>query len=764
MSKGPLEGLRVVDLTDDSGRFATKVLAEMGATVVRVHDGAGVTHGPAMKDPAAAERGGLLDWWYDANKRMVPLDLTSPAGADAYRRLTSRADLVIETMAPGRLAALGLDHADLVGANPALVQVSLTPFGRTGPRAGWVTTDLVTAALGGPLSVCGTPDEAVVAWGRQAFIAASFVAALSGLAAVRDARRCGAGQLVDVSAHEAVASSVEQIWFQYHYDDKLPFPKIAPRQKSLHWSRAYEVLPCKTGYCMITAAPAPMALLDWLVETEEPGAAELASGTDPWEPQFGPKLVALAANMARKHDSGTMFWEAQGRHLAWGEVQTIAQLAHNPQLEYRDAFTASPTVPSVRRTRFPAVFEGTTPDAPDGPVPGTVDELLADWAPRDRSATGPVDGRRPLEGVRVLDMSWVLAGPFCCRLLGDLGADIVKMQTATRIATVNDPEHAFYPVYNRSKRSLALDMKAPGAMEIARKVIENCDVLIENYAAGVLARWGLDWETIHSWNPRLVYVTMSGCGHDGPWSSVVSYGPTVQALSGMTAISNPPGRGDVGAGYALNDMAVGGLAATSIVAGVEARDRTGLGQRVDIAQLEAGGWTIGQALLDLLSNGREAVPTGNTDPYATFVFNDVLKTADGEVAVTVRDDRDLAALRSVVAAGPDGLAAWCAGRTADDAQQALQAVGVPAGRVQNAHLLFTDDPQLAARGFFSSLPSAVFGDRPFERFPAFFSRSVLEPYRPAPTYVGEHNFEVLAEVAGMDDGEVAEAIADGRLA
>ena len=143
---GSLEGLRVIDLTDDTGRFAGKLLAETGASVAQLRPG---FPGPPMVDAAAAARGGLLDWWYDGGKRKVPVDLSTASGLDAYRRLAAGADLVIETEPPGRLAELGVDHADLVAANPRLVQVSLTPFGRTGPRAKWQTSDLVTGALSG---------------------------------------------------------------------------------------------------------------------------------------------------------------------------------------------------------------------------------------------------------------------------------------------------------------------------------------------------------------------------------------------------------------------------------------------------------------------------------------------------------------------------------------------------------------------------------------------------------------------------------------
>jgi crotonobetainyl-CoA:carnitine CoA-transferase CaiB-like acyl-CoA transferase len=762
---GPLQGLRVIDLTDDLGRFATKLLAELGADVVRVHDGAGVTHGPAMRAPEAAARGALLDWWYEGGKRLVPLQLETPAGAAAYRRLAHAADLVIESLPPGRLAGLGLDHADLAAANPRLVQVSLTPFGRSGPRVGWAASDLVLAALSGVLSICGTPEQAVVPWGRQSFAAASIVAALAGLACVRAARASGRGELVDVSAQEAVSSSLEQPWFQYHYDDLQPgFAKIAPRQGSLHWSRGYLVLPAKRGACMITPTPAPHALHAWLVEEGVPGAKELVPPGESVNLTHLPALVALAGKLALRHDAAWLFHEAQKRHIAWGQVQTVRDLEANEQLAFRGAFVPARDVASVRRGRFPIVFGGTPAPPPGGPSAAPLEAVISAWTPRAPTTTRKPPAQRPLEGVRVLDFSWVLAGPFCCRMLGDLGADVVKLQTASRATSVNDPAAGFYATFNRSKRSVALDMKAPGSLEIMRRLVERADVVIENYAAGVLARWGLTWETLRDWNPRLVYVTMSGCGHEGPWNAVVSYGPTVQALCGLTALSNPPGRGDVGVGYALNDMAAGGLAALSVVAALEARERTGEGQLVDIAQLEVGAYLVGAAVMDVLSNGRVAEPCGNVDPYARFVANDVFKASDGEVAVTVRDAADAAALRRVTGGGPEDLAVWCAARTAAEAMQALQAAGVPAGRVQNADHMFRDDPQLAARRFFRTLDSPVFGERPHERFPALFSASVLEPYQRAPAYVGEHNLEVLCGVCGMSEAEVAAAIADGRLA
>src|SRR5205085_797947 len=147
-----------------------------------------------------------------------------------YRSLATRADLVIDTMRPGWLGEHGIDHGSLVAENPTLVQVSLTPFGQTGPWSSWTTSDIVAGALGGVLCVSGSPDRANNPFGRQNFHFGSYMAAVCGLAGVRSARATGAGQHVDLSLHETIATSIEQLWFQYWFSDVLPLPQIAPRQ------------------------------------------------------------------------------------------------------------------------------------------------------------------------------------------------------------------------------------------------------------------------------------------------------------------------------------------------------------------------------------------------------------------------------------------------------------------------------------------------------------------------------------------------------
>jgi crotonobetainyl-CoA:carnitine CoA-transferase CaiB-like acyl-CoA transferase len=484
-----------------------------------------------------------------------------------------------------------------------------------------------------------------------------------------------------------------------------------------------------------------------------------------------PRLMKTIASFAATKDANSLFHEAQQRHIAFGEVQSVAQVAANPQHEFRQFFRKVDwDGPAVSIPGPVARFHGTPVAAAAPPAASSidVDDLLADWGRRATRSDSSEALHRPLEGLRVVDLSHVLAGPFCTRILGDLGADIIKFQTAERATIVNDPNHPYFYVWNRSKRAVSLNMKHPRAGDVARRVIEHADVVIENFSAGVLARWGLSYEAVAEWNPEVVYLTMSGCGHEGPWSNLVTYAPTIHALSGLTYLSNPPGRGDVGPGFSLNDHAAGLSAAFSILAALEARERTGVGQHVDISQMETGAYLIGPAVLDYLVNDLEAQPVGNADPFEQLAPNDCYATADGRwLAVSCRDDEDWKRLAGAI--GADAVArvdgdrivrTWASTVTADRGQELLQSVGVPAGVVQDAGDLMTD-PQLIARGLWRHCDHGVFGERPFDRFPALWSAMDLEPYLPPPSYVGEHNFEVYEEIAKMDAGDIAEGMAEG---
>ncbi len=823
-SNGPLHDLRVIDLTGDLGRFGTKLLAELGADVCRPR-GWG-SSGREMPDPAA-RFGGHLDWWFDAAKTPVDIDLDTDEGRDRYRSLAATADLVIESMPVDHLERRAIDHRHLVVDNPSLTQVSLTPFGRTGPWAGWQASDLVAGALGGVMSITGDPDGPLNSWGWQNYNFGGFSAALCGLAGVRSARRHGRGQLIDLSLHEVMVGSIENLFMQYFYDDVLPLPKLAARQGSLHWLGAYEVVPARSGHVMITPTPQAEQLIAWMIECGIREAEPFAGMSVEQLLARMPELMSAIKVFTLTKDADELFNEAQKRHIAFGEVQGVAQVAANPQFEFRNLYSDIPAPAedeeadgdgaggapgpgaAVRGPWRFVRFNGTPIVTPGPPAIEPVDPSLV--AVRWRSADpGPVDGTdadsdsgadadagadsvvdlvvdpaaglpKPLDGLVVVDLSWVLAGPFGTRLLGDLGADVIKIQTEERATLVNRPDYPYYPVWNRSKRSATLDLKRPEALAIVRRLIEGADVLVENYSSGVLDRLGLGWEDVRGWNDRLIYVSMSGCGHEGPWKDIISYAPTIHALCGLTELTNPTGRGDVGCGFSLNDHAAGFGAAVAVLAAIEARHRTGKGQYIDMAQLEVGAYLTGPALVDYWANGHETRSRGNVDGLADPVPNEVYRCGDGRyLAITANDDAMWSTLAGLVGLTDPSLADvehrraargvidahlsnWCTGQNGPEAMAMLQDAGVAAGVVQNAEDLAECDEQLAARRFWVSAEHQEFGPRRHDRFPGLFGETDLAPYRLPPAYLGEANFEVWTELAGLGFDEVAEGIADGRF-
>jgi crotonobetainyl-CoA:carnitine CoA-transferase CaiB-like acyl-CoA transferase len=779
-----LTGLRVLDLSDESGRLAGKLLAELGADVVRLRRGVAGAPLPG----AAGERGGVLDWWYDGGTRALPLDLEVAAARRRFRDLVARADVLVETEPPGRLETLGLGFDELRRLQPRLVHVSLTPFGGGGPRAGWQASDLVAGALGGVLAVTGTPEQPLNGWGRQSFNVGGFYAAITALVALRLARAERRAVHVDVSLQQCVLSCTEQLLMYWFFQTVFP-GGIAPRRGSLHWTGVYEVMPCASGHAMITPAPNAARLFRWMAEDGMLGtiadspprdAAELIARST--------EVMAQIRAWAATKPAAELFAEGQRRRLPIGEVHCVRAAASSPQVVTRGflrpvAGTAGVVLPG------PLFRMGGAPAAEPAPPPSwdaaDAGALLASWPARagEGTDTGKTAGK-PLAGLRVIDFTWVLAGPKATRVLGDLGADVIKLQTEARSQGTAHNDFPFFAMWNRSKRAVALDMKHPRAVEIVRALACRADVVVENFAPGVLERWGVGWEALRSWNERIIYLGLSGCGRDGPWRDFVTYAPTIHALCGLTYLTNPQDRRDVGHGISITDHVSGLAGALAILAALEARERTGRGQMIDLSQLEAGLYLLGPALLELANGGREAEPYGNRDGLEDLVPNEVYRCRDGGwLAITARDDAEWRRLREVVGDRSladdalcdvrerrrrreliDGrLAAWAAARDAESAMVELQERGVAAGKVQSARDLDERDPQLAARGAILELPHATLGRQRVDRFPATFSGATLEPYRASPAF-GEHTFDVMTELLGMSEEEVALAIADGLFA
>ena len=468
-----------------------------------------------------------------------------------------------------------------------------------------------------------------------------------------------------------------------------------------------------------------------------------------------------------------------------GIVWDIAEAMASPQIAAREYLGAQP-VPGFGTVKFPGRFFRTSADGnPVGP-PTRVDIGDAGWEPRARQpATGSATASAPLAGVRILDFTHVLAGPFGTRVLGDLGADVIKVGTAARAGGANTPDHPYYVCWNRNKRSVSVNMASEQGREFARKLAGECDVIIENFSAGVLGRWGLDREGLAVLNPGISVVSMGGMGQTGPWKDFVTFAPTIHALTGLTYLTSPPGRQNLGYGFSLTDHLSGLAGALAAMEALEYRQRTGEGLSVDLSQYELGLGLMGPAILDYFANGTNPEPVGNRHPFGQYAPHGIYRCA-GEnewLAISVGGEEQWQALCQVMAkpllardskfithdarlANQDELDAivsgWTQTRDRFETASLLQAAGIAAGAVQDARDLTQGDPQLAAREFFGTLSTDARSDYGFDKFPALFNGerpAAGQGVRP----LGADTFDVATGLLGLSDDAAAGLLAAGVL-
>ena len=387
-------------------------------------------------------------------------------------------------------------------------------------------------------------------------------------------------------------------------------------------------------------------------------------------------------------------------------------------------------------------------------------------------------GRRALEGVRILDFTWVVAGPVATRILADQGAEIIKIERRDTL-DLGTRRGGFSGNLHRGKQSTVVNMADPRGIDLAKRLVAVSDVVIDNFSARVMRNWGLDYAGLKRLKPDVIAVSMSGFGHTGPHKDYVSYGPTLQALSGYTLQMRHPGGEPAGWGYSYADMTGGYSGALAVLAALWHRKRTGQGQFVDLSQFEAISSLVGPGLLDLLNRDTASEPVGNRSQEAPAAPHGVYRCRgeDRWCTIAVFSDEEWRSLCRVMgnptwAAQPRfaSLASrlqhredldrhvqgWTGGHAPEDVMSRLQAVGVAASVVANGEDL-DRDPQLRARGYWARLPAkqedgrtdVVLDGPPFK-----LSRTPGYVAAPGPL-LGEQTDDVLRHVLGLSAQQVA---------
>ena len=397
----------------------------------------------------------------------------------------------------------------------------------------------------------------------------------------------------------------------------------------------------------------------------------------------------------------------------------------------------------------------------------------------------------PLVGIRVLDFTWVVAGPVATRLLADYGAEVIKLER--KPGPPGSRQTGLQGDLHRDKRSIAVNMSHPRGVEIARRLAQQSDLVIDNFSARVMRGWGMDYASLSQIKPDIVCVSMSGLGHTGPRASYVSYGPTLQALSGYTLLMTETGGAPAGFGYSYADMAGGYTGALAALLALWHRRRTGRGQFVDLSQFEAVVSVVGPALLDIAVNGRtQEAPNYRSQelpaaPHGVYRCQprDGNQDSDDDrwIALAVRTQSEwerFVALLGAPAWTRDlkfrtlylrmrnqteldaHVARWAAEQQAEDAMARLQQAGIAAGVVCNGADLCARNPQLQARDFWGTVTLPGGATTHVTGLPARLSATPGSIRTPSPL-IGSANDYVLGDLLGYSAAERAALVEDKAI-
>ncbi len=397
----------------------------------------------------------------------------------------------------------------------------------------------------------------------------------------------------------------------------------------------------------------------------------------------------------------------------------------------------------------------------------------------------------PLAGIRVLDFTWVVAGPVATRVLADQGAEVIKVDRGGESAmSVLSPRRiGINGDLNRNKLSVAINMAVPAGVELARRLVKLSDIVIDNFSARVMRNWGMDYASLAAVKPEIICISMSGLGHSGPRANYVSYGPTLHALGGLTLMMAEEDGAPAGYGYSYADMAGGYTGALAALAALWHRRRTGRGQFVDLSQFEALCAVIGPALLDISVNRRAQQPPrydsqeGPAAPHGVYRCRPRDGDDDRWLAISIRSqaqwERFVKALGSPPWAAAEKfrtlflrmrnrseldarINAWSREQSAEQAMALLQQAGVPSGVVANGADLCARDPHLAERGFWPRLPLGEGVTTQVTGIPLKLSRTPAAVRSAAPE-VGEHDDYVLGQLLGLSSAERADLATAGVI-
>jgi crotonobetainyl-CoA:carnitine CoA-transferase CaiB-like acyl-CoA transferase len=794
-----LEGIRVLDLSSYLAQNCARIMGDLGADVIKIEPPGG---DPARLLPPFA--GGKEDperslRFLNANrsKRSVVLDPESPEDRSKVAALADRVDIVVEDFAPGYLSSIGLGYADLATRNPALIYVSITPFGQTGPHASYVAGDLISQATGGIMFANGD-DTAPPVRAPYEIISqmACLHAAFGALLAIR-ARSAlsGHGQHVDVSRQEVV------LWSQSSYISRYSMQDAIARREG-HHSAFGAVNTYRTsdgGYVNLSCYNANHFSRLARDVMKHPVLSE-----EVWfdrnlrmeNREIIDQFVQEYADTVTRDD---FVDRAQGIGLPIVPVLSPSEYVDHPHAAAR-GFWEESTHPVVGdfRTAGPPFRMSETPFRPKRPAPllgEHTEEVLAELATPTPSGSGPANGPaesaktdgtgtspKPLDGIRIIDFTRAFAGPIATMYLGFFGAEVIKVESAD-LDDNRSPDQSTFADLNRNKISCTIDGRTEEGKDLIKQLVADGGIVVENFRPGVMDRMGIGYDVLKKIRPDVIMLAMPGMGNSGPLRDYFCYGQQIMGVAGLTYLwGHEDGAMDTRIKMPFADYVAAILGALSVVTALHHRDLTGKGQYIELAQLEGAAHLLNVGSLDYIINGVAPKPVGNRSevmgPHGVYpcmghdawcaieVATDdqwrALVSAMGDPA-WAQDDRFASNAGRIANAVEmdERLAAWTAEFTSRQVERLLQKVGVPAGIVANGEDLFND---LHLR----SRPDVITGVVHLDEGPIEHQGVNVQltgtPGKTAPSPAkGQHNEYVFREVLGIEPARQRELEDSGVL-
>jgi crotonobetainyl-CoA:carnitine CoA-transferase CaiB-like acyl-CoA transferase len=772
MATALLDGIRVVDLSGEPAALTGRILADLGAAVVLVEPPGG--H-PLRSDPDRFAA------WSAGKTSLSVQHADDPTLLD----LLASADIVVAT--PGFPGTLDVD----AGRAPQAVWVSVTPFGRSGPRSGWVASDLGVMAASANMYCTGDPDRPPVRCTEPSGYAhtgpETAFAALTAL-------WTGRPQHVDVSMQEVV--------FVANMGTPARYPSSHFRgvRRGANIGRTREIWPTKDGFVSFglrggKARVPSLELITRLVREAGVDASALeAQDWSAWAPNTADESVlrAIEAPIAEYFAGHTMqelYDVACETNLMLAPANSPREILASRQLAARGFFSKLGDV-----DRFPTSFVqvraatgAVSRVSPGQPAPALPPSApVVNWSARPRSAIGsPARTRGPAwEGTNILEFGSGAAGPIATRYFAEHGATVLRVESRTRpdflrvYALGPDNPHGLegapmYDALNVGKRNVALNLKHPDAVALVRRLVcEWADAVAENFAPRAMKGFGLDYDSLATLKPDLVMISACLNGQTGPHKDYPGFGGQGAALSGFNWLTGWPDREPLGPHGTITDSLAPRFVATALAAGLEYRRRTGSGVYLDVAQVETGVFALSPWLLAFQRDGTVGVRDGNRSrravPHGAFPCAAEDDVGDRWVAVAAWTDEQWVRLADVIGIDDPSLAtlperltrveeieaaisSWTASRSRAEVCERLQAAkveAVPVADFGDVH----DDPQVACREHFVPLVHPVMGPGLYERNGFRLSDAPSGYDRSGPT-LGQDNDWVLGEILGLTEAE-----------